>query len=226
MISFSMGQKQIQVFPSTLPDRPVIYLNTFGKEGEEVYRALQEIHCPAFTLAAVSGLNWNHDMAPWEIPSISQNDTPCTGGAEDYLNCLTGEILLRVEQQLSGTPSWRGIAGYSLGGLFAVYSLYQTDLFSRAASVSGSLWFPGIKEYIFSHEMKAEPDRLYFSLGNKESKTRNPYLRRVQQNTQEIYDFYRSKGLDTVFQLNPGNHFVHAPERIAAGIAWMLKEES
>ena len=226
MISFSVGQKQIQVFPSTLPDRPVVYLNTFGKEGEEVYRVLQEIHCPAFTLAAVSGLNWNHDMAPWEIPPISQNDTPCTGGAEDYLNCLTGEILPRVEQQLPGAPSWRGIAGYSLGGLFAVYSLYQTDLFSRAASVSGSLWFPGIKEYIFSHEMKAEPDRLYFSLGNKESKTRNPYLRTVQQNTQEIYDFYRSKGLDTAFQLNPGNHFVHAPERIAAGIAWMLKEES
>lgn len=225
MISFSIGQKQISLFPSTLPHRPVIYLHTFGKEGEAVSRALQEIHCPAFTLAAVSGLQWDHDMTPWAIPPISQNDTPCTGGAQEYLGLLVGEILPRVEQNLLSAPSWRGIAGYSLGGLFAVYSLYQTYLFSRAASVSGSLWFPGIKEYIFSHEMKAKPRRLYFSLGNKECKTRNPYLKTVQQNTQEIYEFYRSQGVDALFQLNPGNHFVHAPERIAAGIGWMLEGE-
>ena len=87
------------------------------------------------------------------------------------------------------------------------------------------MWFPGIKEYIFSHEMKAKPRRLYFSLGNKECKTRNPYLKTVQQNTQEIYEFYRSQGVDALFQLNPGNHFVHAPERIAAGIGWMLEGE-
>ena len=73
--------------------------------------------------------------------------------------------------------------------------------------------------------MKAKPRRLYFSLGNKESKTRNPYLKTVQQNTQEIYEFYRSQGVDALFQLNPGNHFVHAPERIAAGIGWMLEGE-
>lgn len=143
MISFSIGQKQISLFPSTLPHRPVIYLHTFGKEGEAVYRALQEIYCPAFTLAAVSGLQWDHDMTPWAIPPISPNDTPCTGGAQEYLGLLVGEILPRVEQNLLSAPSWRGIAGYSLGGLFAVYSLYQTDLFSRAASVSGLLVVSG-----------------------------------------------------------------------------------
>ena len=120
MISFSIGQKQISLFPSTLPHRPVIYLHTFGKEGEAVYRALQEIRCPAFTLAAVSGLRWDHDMTPWAIPPISPNDTPCTGGAQEYLGLLVGEILPRVEQNLSSAPSWRGIAGYSLGGLCEV----------------------------------------------------------------------------------------------------------
>lgn len=37
-----------------------------------------------------------------------------------------------------------GIAGYSLAGLFALYALYKTDVFTRVASMSGSLWFPGI----------------------------------------------------------------------------------
>ena len=36
----------------------------------------------------------------------------------------------------------------------------------------------------------------------------------------EDIDLY--KGIDTVFQLNPGNHYDHAAERTAAGIAWLL----
>ena len=79
-----------------------------------------------------------------------------------------------------------------------------------------------MKEYIFSHEPMRWPDHMYFSLGNKESKTKNPILRTVQENTEEISAYYQSKEIDTVFQLNPGNHFVQSVERAAAGIAWML----
>ena len=103
-----------------------------------------------------------------------------------------------------------------------MYAIYQSDLFSRVGSMSGSLWFPGMKEYIFSHEPKRWPDCVYSSLGNKESKTRNPILGNVQQNTEEIHMFYQDKGIDTVFQLNPGNHYDRATERTAAGIAWMV----
>ena len=109
-----------------------------------------------------------------------------------------------------------------MAGLFALYALYRTDLFSRAASVSGSLWFPGMKEYVFSHESRRRPDCLYFSLGDKESKTRNPVLRSVRQDTEEIHAFFREKGIDTVFQLNLGNHFTQAAERTAAGLCWLL----
>ena len=78
--------------------------------------------------------------------------------------------------------------------------------------MSGSLWFPGMKEYIFSHKPKRQPDCMYFSLGDKENKTRNPVLRNVRQNTEETQAFYQDKGIDTVFQLNPGNHYDHAAE--------------
>lgn len=59
---------------------------------------------------------------------------------------------------------------------------------------------------------------MYFSLGDKESKTRNPILKSVRQNTGEIQAFYQGKGIDTVFWLNPGNRYNHAAERVAAGI--------
>ena len=90
--------------------------------------------------------------------------------------------------------------------------------------MSGSLWFPGFKEYIFSHKPKRRPDCIYFSLGDKEAKTRHSVLKTVQENTEEIRNFYQGRGIDTVFQLNPGNHFVQGVERTVVGIRWLLGE--
>ena len=222
MQALEIGSKNISIFLSTKPRTPIIYLNTFSDEGRKVYEAAQATGCPPFTLVAISDLDWNHDMVPWDSPPAFKNAEPCTGGADDYLRLLTRKIIPTAEKELPGVPSWRGIAGYSLAGLFALYAIYRTDLFSRIGSMSGSLWFPGMKDYIFSHESKRWPDCVYFSLGDKESKTRNPILRSVRQSTEEIQAFYQDKGIDTVFQLNPGNHYDHAAERTAAGIAWML----
>lgn len=220
---YKIADKKVLVYPSAEADRPIIYLHTFSEEGDRVYEALQECRCPDFTLVAISGLNWDHDMAPWDIPPISADDTPCTGGADEYLRLLLDQIVPKAEEQIRGRALWRGISGYSLAGLFAIYSLYQTENFSRAASMSGSLWFPGFAEYVCSREMKQRPEHLYFSLGDAERKTKNPYLKIVQEQTEKIERFYRDKGIDTCFRLNPGNHFKDGTQRTAAGIAWLLE---
>ncbi len=222
MRTFTTDNKAISIFPCSESESPVICLNTFLDEGQKVYEAAQAAGCPPFTLVAISDLEWNHDMVPWDSPPAFKNAEPCTGGADEYLRLLTEEIIPAAEKEINGVPRWRGIAGYSLAGLFALYAIYQTDLFSRVGSMSGSLWFPSMKEYIFSHEPKQWPDCMYFSLGDKESKTRNPILRSVRQNTEDIQSFFQAKGIDTVFQLNPGNHYDHAVERTAAGLCWLL----
>ena len=145
-----------------------------------------------------------------------------TGGADDYLRLLVEEIMPEAEKELPGPPAWRGIAGYSLAGLFALYAICQTDVFSRVGCMSGSRWFPGFKEYVFSHEPKRWADCIYFSLGDREAKTRNPVLKTVQENTVAIHAHFLAQGIDTVFQLNPGNHFVQGIERTVAGIRWLL----
>ena len=222
MRTFTTDNKTISIFPCSESESPVIYLNTFHDESRKVYETAQATGCPPFTLVAISNLDWNQDMAPWDSPAAFKKGEPFTGGAGDYLRLLVEEIIPRAEKELVGPPAWRGIAGYSLAGLFALYTIYQTDVFSRVGCMSGSLWFPGFKEYIFSHEPKRQPDCVYFSLGDKEAKTRNPVLKTVQENTEEIQTFYQNKGIDTVFQLNPGNHFVQGIERTAAGIQWLL----
>ena len=222
MYTFSIKGKTTSIFPSFEANAPIIYLNTFSNEGQKVYEATQAANCPLFTLVAISDLDWSHDMVPWDSPPVFKNSEPCTGGADDYLRLLIEEIIPTTEKEIAGAPCWRGIAGYSLAGLFALYAIYQTDLFSRVGSISGSLWFPGMKEYIFSHKPKRQPDCMYFSLGDKENKTRNPVLQYVRKNTEEIQAFYQGKGIDTMFQLNPGNHYNHAVERTAAGLCWLL----
>jgi len=167
MSSFAVQGKKVDVFPASEPGSPVVYLNMFGREGDKVYQELQSKKSPDLTLVAISKLDWNHDMAPWECPPLSRMDQPCTGGADEYLEMFLREILPEAEKDIEGEPAWRGISGYSLAGLFAVYSTYRTDLFSRVATMSGSLWFPGIKEYIFSHDMMTRPDHMYFSLGDR-----------------------------------------------------------
>ena len=221
--SFACGGKKATLYGSEQPAAPLIILNNYSGDGESVVSAMQEIDTPDRNLLVVGDLNWDHDMTPWYCPPLSKNDTPCTGGADEYLDLLLTEILPKAEELISGTPSFIGIAGYSLAGLFALYASYQCDAFDRVASMSGSLWFPDFKEYALTHEMRKRPAKLYLSLGDREAHTRNSVLMTVQRNTEELVDHYKSIGLAVTWELNPGNHFKDAALRSAKGIKAILE---
>lgn len=221
MRQFMAADRLVTVYRSAAAGSPVIYLHTFAEEGEDVYRELQANACPDFSLVTIGGLNWNHDMAPWECPPVFAGGEACSGGADAYLKLLLEEIVPQAEKKIRRCFV-EGNAGYSLAGLFAVYTLYHTDLFVRAASMSGSLWFPDFKEYVISHEMKRKPERLYFSLGDRECRTGNPYLKTVRERTEEIADHYRGMGIHTTFRSHSGGHNKNVVKRTAAGIAWIL----
>ncbi len=123
---------------------------------------------------------------------------------------------------MTGVPSHIGIAGYSLGGLFALYACYNCNAFDRAASMSGSLWFPGFRDYALSHPMKKTPDRIYLSLGDAEAKAKDPALKTVRKCTEEIVGYYKMLGLDVTWVLNPGGHFRDPDLRTAKGIMAIL----
>lgn len=201
---------------------PLVIMNTFQGNGEEVYQALMDITDKDFTLAVVSDIKWDDEMSPWESRAFFKGDTPCTGGADAYIDKLTGSIIPEIVNSLSQKPEFIAIAGYSLGGLFSIYSLYKTDVFKRAVSASGSMWFPDFLEYVQKNEFKNKPDKVYFSLGDKEAMAKNQILKTVQDRTEAIYKIFDEKGIDTIFELNPGNHFKDEAVRMAKGINWIL----
>ena len=215
---FETSGKEVTLYHSKEAGAPLIILDSYMSDGASVMEAAKNLERKDFNLLCVSNFNWDHDMTPWYCPPISPKDTPCTGGADEFLKLLLEEILPEVLKRVDGTPSHISIAGYSLAGLFALYALYHTDVFKRAASMSGSLWFPDFKEYVFSHKMKRKPEKLYLSLGDKEARTRNPYLKVVQENTESIARHFREEGIDVTLEMNPGDHFKDEALRSAKGI--------
>ena len=200
---------------------PLVILHTFQGEGKEVFDKCAEQGCDNFALAAIGNLNWNHDLSPWPAPTIGNNKYGF-GGADEYIKKLTNEIMPGIREKLGFEPEFSAIAGYSLAGLFAVYAAYKTDIFSRVASVSGSLWFPGFTEFAETNKFAKTPEFIYLSLGDAEAKTRDKNLAPVRKNTEKLFEFYKSHSIPAIFELNPGNHFTETVSRTAKGIKRML----
>ena len=178
------------------------------------------------TFVLIRPSDWNTDLSPWYALPLRKDGDAFPGGAEAFLEELTETVITPLERQLHGTPAWYGIAGYSMAGLFAIYSLYRTTMFSRAASVSGSLWYDGFPEYCGSHSPAGNVTDVYFSLGSKESRAKNPRMAKVEDSTRAIFSHMKEDGIETVFEINPGNHFQDPCGRMAKGIRWLLRNKT
>lgn len=223
MTSLEFEDKKISLFGTGNSSSPLVILNTYGDEGQEVWNECQKMNCPPFCLAAISNLDWNNELSPWGSPALYKNDGGFSGGADFYLSLLTDKIIPSVYDSMGAKPSYLALAGYSLAGLFAIYAACKTDVFSRIVSASGSLWFPDFEEYVKSHEFLKKPDCIYLSLGNTEAKAKNKVLATVQDKTESLFELYKSLEIPVIFELNKGNHFTEAALRTAKGIKWILE---
>ncbi len=221
---WKIADRKVSIYCPEKADKPMplVFLHTVQGEGGQVYEECQKLKDIDFMLAAIAVTNWDYDMSPWAIPPVFKKEASY-GGADAYLSILLGNIVPEAVQALPVTASYYALAGYSLAGLFALYAMYQTDIFTRMASASGSFWFPDFLEYVKKHTLAGKPDAFYFSLGNKESRTRNPFLSKVEENTKWLVDHYKAAGVPVCYEENEGNHFRDAVLRMAKGILYILR---
>ena len=171
-----------------------------------------------FCLAAIKTDNWNNDLSPWKAPA-AYGDEDFGGGAEvtleKLINIIKSEIL--TGRKMSEINLY--IGGYSLSGLFSLWSAFQTDIFKGIAAVSPSVWYPDFYEYVQKNQIMTE--KVYLSLGKKEEKTRNPVMSTVGKAIKDIFELL-SQDTDCVLEWNEGNHFKEPDLRTAKGFAWLL----
>ena len=185
-MNFEIDNKSIEIFYHGTDNKklPVILLNCYGDEGNEIWKECINLKTKEFILVVISNLNWNDDMTPWKCPPLYKGDSECKGYADNYLRMIEDKIIPKVEEYIKNTLhkeiDYFGVAGYSLGGLFAVYSAYKTDIFKRVASASGSMWYPNFAEFVKENEISKNIDKIYFSLGNKEKNSKMKILKTVE----------------------------------------------
>lgn len=207
--TLSAGPYTLRLYPPDGTPEGIVYLPMHGS-ADDIAALLPGRRA---AIAVIDGFSWNRDLSPWPAEAVFGSE-PFGGQADRFLSEMTGMLIPTAEEALGVAPGWRGIAGYSLAGLFAVYAAYRTDAFTRIASVSGSMWYDGWLEYARQHPFASRVERAYFSVGVKEKKTRNPRMQPVEENTRAMHALYIERGADCRFVLNPGNHFVDADKRL------------
>lgn len=89
----------------------------------------------SYSLVAFRINDWNSELSPWKAPAVF--------GREDFGDGAAKTLCYILDELV---PRFKGnrycLGGYSLAGLFALWSGYQTDVFSPIVGVSPSVWFP------------------------------------------------------------------------------------
>lgn len=109
------------------------------------------------------------------LPFITKNDTitksPDYGHINDFYLFLTSELDVQIHSTYN-CSSKRTIIGHSLGGLFAIYCLFQNNnFFTNYIALSPALWVDNYSIYNFNKifDSLLNKSYLYLSAGSEET---------------------------------------------------------
>ena len=208
----------MEVFTYGNPEASAILIQMVGDHDlaviENEVKEIRNRISTDFRLLAVKVNSWNHDLSPWKAPAVFGTED-FGGGAES-----TMQEILNLTEDKSKTYY---IGGYSLSGLFALWTACRTGVFQGVAAASPSVWFPGFTDWLKTQ--KVQSNAVYLSLGDKEARTRNPVMTTVHDRICEVYAILNAQGVHSVLEWNPGNHFRDADLRTAKAFAWILHQK-
>ncbi|WP_054743043.1 alpha/beta hydrolase-fold protein [Cellulosilyticum ruminicola] len=227
-ITSTITEKQVVFYGSPHANLCVLQLvsshneKTIVQTIEFLKNAIGEI---PFVLTALKIEDWNTELSPWNSPAVFGNNHFKDGAAHTLsyiLDTLLPEINARFELNPSNTKYVLG--GYSLAALFALWAGYKTHQFDGIAAASPSVWFPKWDDFIQNHAMQAK--KVYLSLGNQESHTKNLTLKKVAKRIQLQYDILSAQIGDSncTLEWHHGNHFKDTDLRKVKALAWTINE--
>ena len=175
------------------------------------------------TLVLLEQVDWNDDLTPWPAPGVFKKAKPFGGRAHEYLRRLCAETIPPVEASLQVTDAHRTLLGVSLSGLFAVWTAFNTDIFSHIISISGSLWYDGFTEWAQTQRLSPQVKRICLLLGDREKNSKERRMATVEHNTRIVADILTEKGDGAVrFELVEGTHFSPIMPRIEKAFSFVF----
>ena len=177
-----------------------------------------------FSLVAFKIEDWNSELTPWEMPLLRGKGN-FGDGATRTLEFIKNDLIPALSEYInSGNNEIKYIlGGYSLAGLFSLWSGYQTDIFEGIAAVSPSVWYKKWIEYVETEKPLSE--KIYLSLGDTEEKTKHQILSKIGDNIRKQHEILeKSENVKTVLEWNEGNHFQNPDIRTAKGFLWVMNK--
>ena len=177
-----------------------------------------------FSLVAFKIEDWNSELTPWEMPLLRGKGN-FGDGAAGTLEFIKNELISALSEYTNTENKEIKyiLGGYSLAGLFSLWSGYQTDVFEGIAAVSPSVWYKGWIEYVEAGKPLSE--KIYLSLGDTEEKTKHQILSKIGENIRKQHEILENLGnVKTVLEWNEGNHFKNPDIRIAKGFLWVINK--
>ena len=177
-----------------------------------------------FSLAAFKIEDWNSELTPWEMPLLRGKGNFGDGAGktlEFIKEKLIPNLVKLVNIQENNVKYILG--GYSLAGLFSLWSGYQTDIFDGIAGVSPSVWYKDWIKFVKNNKILVK--NVYLSLGDLEEKTKHQVLSKIGDNIREYFEILRNyEDLEKyVLEWNEGNHFRDSDVRMGKGFVWITK---
>ena len=177
-----------------------------------------------FSLVAFKIEDWNSELTPWEMPLLRGKGN-FGDGAAGTLEFIKNELIPALSEYTNTENKEIKyiLGGYSLAGLFSLWSGYQTDIFEGMAAVSPSVWYKKWIEYVEAEKPLSE--KIYLSLGDTEEKTKHQILSKIGENIRKQHEILeKSENVKTVLEWNEGNHFKNPDIRTAKGFLWVMNK--
>lgn len=167
----TISELSVHTQMSSVAGAPVVYL--LGDVAD---------HSPVQAPEGISLVNvgvdlWEENFSPWCAPRVFAKGPNFGDGAQKTLDTLINQVIPWAESELTDSPAYRVLMGYSLAGLFSLWAgvtqagvspqvargcqpddvpsqpgaphvADPTPTFQRIGAVSGSFWFPGLLDYV------------------------------------------------------------------------------
>ena len=174
-----------------------------------------------FSLIAFKIEDWNNELSPWEAPPAFGKKS-FGSGATDTLEFIESRLIPMVKDKYNLDNDIKFIlGGYSLAGLFSLWSAYKSDTFSGIAAASPSVWFNGWEEFMNNNTPLS--NTIYLSLGDTEEKTKNKVMSAVGDNIRKQEELLKNDNINTILEWNKGGHFSDSDLRVAKAFVWCIE---
>ncbi|AAK79923.1 hypothetical protein BJV85_001912 [Clostridium acetobutylicum] len=165
----------------------------------------------------------NDDYTPWEAEAISKGSSEFGGRGDIYLNFLIKKLKPYIDNKYRTKKEKNFLLGYSLGGLISIFAIYKTECFSKVVSISGSLWYKGLIDFMEKSNPVNLDIKVMLMIGNKEGRSRNIYLKNSIISTEKALQILK-KDLtpsNVVYSIEEGGHVDNILSRYYKTILWL-----